>query len=190
MGDLDFEDAVELFKETLRIGVQQNVDGILIETMNDSYETKAAVVAAKEVRCECGKCDLPIFVTNVYDTECHLLTGANPETMVAILEGLGVDAIGLNCSLGPEQMKTVVPRLVAAASVPVIVNPNAGLPRVVDGKTVYDVNAEKFALYMEEIADMGAAFLGGCCGTTPAYIKAVTEKLKRGTKCHFIMELI
>lgn len=178
MGDLDFEDAVELFKETLRIGVQQNVDGILIETMNDSYETKAAVVAAKEVRCECGKCDLPIFVTNVYDTECHLLTGANPETMVAILEGLGVDAIGLNCSLGPEQMKTVVPRLVAAASVPVIVNPNAGLPRVVDGKTVYDVNAEKFALYMEEIADMGAAFLGGCCGTTPAYIKAVTEKLK------------
>lgn len=178
MGDLDFEDAVELFKETLRIGVQQNVDGILIETMNDSYETKAAVVAAKEVRCECGKCDLPIFVTNVYDTECHLLTGANPETMVAILEGLGVDAIGLNCSLGPEQMKNVVPRLVAAASVPVIVNPNAGLPRVVDGKTVYDVNAEKFALYMEEIADMGAAFLGGCCGTTPAYIKAVTEKLK------------
>ena len=178
MGDLDFEDAVELFKETLRIGVQQNVDGILIETMNDSYETKAAVVAAKEVRCECGKCDLPIFVTNVYDTECHLLTGANPETMVAILEGLGVDAIGLNCSLGPEQMKTVVPRLVAAASVPVIVNPNAGLPRVVDGKTVYDVSAEKFALYMEEIADMGAAFLGGCCGTTPAYIKAVTEKLK------------
>ena len=178
MGDLDFEDAVELFKETLKIGVQQNVDGILIETMNDSYETKAAVVAAKEVRCECGKCDLPIFVTNVYDTECHLLTGANPETMVAILEGLGVDAIGLNCSLGPEQMKTVVPRLVAAASVPVIVNPNAGLPRVVDGKTVYDVNAEKFALYMEEIADMGAAFLGGCCGTTPAYIKAVTEKLK------------
>ena len=178
MGDLDFEDAVELFKETLKIGVQQNVDGILIETMNDSYETKAAVVAAKEVRCECGKCDLPIFVTNVYDTECHLLTGANPETMVAILEGLGVDAIGLNCSLGPEQMKNVVPRLVAAASVPVIVNPNAGLPRVVDGKTVYDVNAEKFALYMEEIADMGAAFLGGCCGTTPAYIKAVTEKLK------------
>lgn len=178
MGDLDFEDAVELFKETLRIGVQQDVDGILIETMNDSYETKAAVVAAKEVRCECGKCDLPILVTNVYDAECHLLTGANPETMVAMLEGLGVDAIGLNCSLGPEQMKNVVPRLVAAASVPVIVNPNAGLPRVVDGKTVYDVNAEKFASHMEEIANMGAAFLGGCCGTTPEYIKAVTEKIK------------
>lgn len=178
MGDLDFEDAVNLFKKTIRLGLQENVDGILIETMNDSYETKACVLAAKEVRCECKKDDLPILVTNVYDEQCHLLTGANPETMVAMLEGLGVDAIGLNCSLGPKQMKNVVPRLVAAASVPVIVNPNAGLPRVVDGKTVYDVNATEFASYMKEIVEIGACVVGGCCGTTPEYIKAVTTLLK------------
>ncbi|MBQ5645669.1 MAG: homocysteine S-methyltransferase family protein, partial [Treponema sp.] len=178
MGDLDFEDAVNLFKKTIRLGLQENVDGILIETMNDSYETKACVLAAKEVRSECKKDDLPILVTNVYDEQCHLLTGANPETMVVMLEGLGVDAIGLNCSLGPKQMKNVVPRLVATASVPVIVNPNAGLPRVVDGKTVYDVNATEFASYMKEIVEIGACVVGGCCGTTPEYIKAVTTLLK------------
>ncbi|MDE5898682.1 MAG: homocysteine S-methyltransferase family protein [Treponemataceae bacterium] len=177
MGDLDFEDAVSLFKETIRCGLSDEVDAILIETMNDSYETKAAVVAAKEVREELGRPDVPIFATNVYDAACHLLTGADPEAMAALLEGLGVDALGLNCSLGPEQMKPAVERLAAAADIPIVVNPNAGLPRSEGGRTVYDVSAEEFAASMRAIAEMGASVLGGCCGTTPEYVRAVRAAL-------------
>ena len=169
MGDLDFEEAVSLFKETLHIGIPCGVDAVLIETMNDCYEAKAAVIAAKEVMEEL-QCELPIFVTTVYDETGRLLTGADPETMAAILEGLGVTAFGMNCSLGPKQMAPLVPRLTAVASVPVIVNPNAGLPRTENGRTVYDVDAEEFAAIMEEIAGHGAGLLGGCCGTNPEYI--------------------
>ena len=173
MGDLDFEDAVDIFKTTIRFGLECDVDCIVIETMNDAYETKAAVLAAKEAREEAGKTTLPILVTNVYDLTGHLLTGADPETMVAILEGLGVDALGLNCSLGPKEMLEPVRRLVAASSTPVIVKPNAGLPRDVNGKTVFDVNPTDFAAAMKEIAELGACVLGGCCGTTPEHIRAL-----------------
>ena len=169
MGDLDFEDAVTLFKETLRAGLPCGVDAVLIETMNDCYEAKAAVLAAKETMEELHL-SVPLLVTTVYDAEGRLLTGADPETMTAVLEGLGVSALGMNCSLGPEQMAPLVPRLAAAASVPVIVNPNAGLPRTENGKTVYDVSAADFAVIMEGIAEKGANVLGGCCGTTPEYI--------------------
>ena len=169
MGDLDFEDAVTLFKDTLHIGLSCGVDAVLIETMNDCYEAKAAVIAAKEAMEEL-RLSVPVLVTTVYDAEGRLLTGADPETMTAILEGLGVAALGMNCSLGPEQMAPLVPRLAAAASIPVIVNPNAGLPRSEDGKTVYDVSAEQFAALMTDIAAHGANILGGCCGTTPEYI--------------------
>ncbi len=172
LGDLDFEKAVEIFAETVKIGSKLNVDLILIETMNDSYETKAAVLAAKE------NSDLPIFVTTVYDENAKLMTGANPKCMVAILEGLGVDALGLNCSLGPEQMKKIVPMLTKEASIPVIVNPNAGLPRSENGKTVYDVDADEFSDIMVEIAESGARILGGCCGTTPEFIRKTIEKTK------------
>ena len=169
MGDLDFEDAVTLFKGSMRIGLSCGVDAVLIETMNDCYEAKAAVIAAKEVMEE-RSVSLPIFVSTVYDETGRLLTGADPETMAAILEGLGVSAFGMNCSLGPRQMAPLVPRLAATASVPVIVNPNAGLPRTENGKTVYDVDAEEFSCIMEEIAKSGAGLLGGCCGTNPEYI--------------------
>lgn len=169
MGDLDFEDAVALFRQTMRIGIPCGADAVLIETMNDSYETKAAVVAAKEVIEELHA-DIPVFVTTVYDENGKLLTGADPETMTALLEGLGVSALGMNCSLGPEQMAPLVPRMYNAASVPVIVNPNAGLPRTENGRTVYDVSAEQFAEFMTRIASSGADLLGGCCGTTPEYI--------------------
>lgn len=172
LGDLDFERAVEIFAETIKIGASLDVDLILIETMNDSYETKAAVLAAKE------NSSLPIFVTTVYDENAKLMTGANPQCMVAILEGLGVDALGLNCSLGPEQMKRIVPMLVNAASIPVIVNPNAGLPRSENGTTVYDVDADEFSDIMAEIAESGARILGGCCGTTPEFIRKTVEKTK------------
>ena len=166
MGDLSFDDAVDIFGEVVRIGAREGADLVLIETMNDSYEAKAAVLAAKE------NCDLPVFITSVFDGSGKMLTGGTPESMVAMLEGLGVDALGVNCSLGPAQMIPIVERLVKAAHVPVLVNPNAGLPKSVDGRTVYDVGPEEFAGYMKQIAELGAAAVGGCCGTTPDYIHA------------------
>jgi 5-methyltetrahydrofolate--homocysteine methyltransferase len=177
MGDLDFEDAVTLFKQTFRIGFACGVDAVLIETMNDCYEAKAAVLAAKEVREELSLA-IPIFATTVYDENGRLLTGADPETMTAVFEGLGVDAFGMNCSLGPGQMAPLVPRLTAAASIPVIVNPNAGLPRPENGKTVYDVTPEQFAAVMMQIAESGANLLGGCCGTNPEYICRTVNALQ------------
>ena len=172
LGDLDFEDAVSLFADGIKIADKCGVDLILIETMNDSYETKAAVLAAKE------NSKLPVFVTCVYDENAKLMTGADPAAMTALLEGLGVDALGMNCSLGPEQMVKIVPELVSCASIPVIVNPNAGLPKSVDGKTVYDVDAEKFSDIMTDIVKTGAAIIGGCCGTTPEFIQKTVEKTK------------
>lgn len=166
MGDLSFDDTVDIFGEVVRIGAREGADLVLIETMNDSYEAKAAVLAAKE------NCDLPVFITCVFDGSGKMLTGGTPESVVAMLEGLGVDALGVNCSLGPAQMIPIVERLVKAAHVPVLVNPNAGLPKSVDGKTVYDVGPEEFAGYMKQIAALGAAAVGGCCGTTPDYIRA------------------
>ena len=172
LGDLDFEDAVEIFAKTVKIGAKCGVDLIMIETMNDAYETKAAVLAAKE------NCDLPVFVTNVYDQSGKLMTGADPLAMVTMLEGLRVDALGLNCSLGPAEMKKIVAELLKYSSTPVIVKPNAGLPTVVDGKTVFNVTSAEFGAKMKEIADMGASVLGGCCGTNPEYILALARELE------------
>ncbi len=179
MGDLDFEDCITLYKKTFRIAFQCKIDCVLIETMNDGYETKAAVIAAKEVMEELGV-TYPILVTNVYDADCRTLSGSTPETMVCMLEGLGVSAIGVNCSLGPVEMLPTVERLCKAASVPVIVNPNAGLPKVVDGKTLFDVSKEDFVRAMEKIAAVPSRapkILGGCCGTTPEYIFALKKRI-------------
>lgn len=170
LGDLSFEDAVALFAANVKEAVKNGADLILIETMNDAYETKAAVLAAKE------NSSLPIFVTNVYDEGGHLMTGADPAAMVALLEGLGVDALGVNCSLGPDKMLPVVEQLCKYSSVPVIVNPNAGLPSTKNGKTEFNINAEAFSDCMRKIAVSGAAVLGGCCGTTPEFIKKTVEK--------------
>ncbi len=170
LGDLPFERAVEIFAKSIRLAARHGADLIFIETMNDSYEAKAAVLAAKE------NCGLPVFVTCVYDAQAKLMTGADPAAMVAMLEGLGVDALGMNCSLGPEQMLPLVPRLAAETSLPLIVNPNAGLPRTLDGKTVFDVDAERFSDLMVKIVESGACLVGGCCGTTPEYIKKTVEK--------------
>lgn len=180
MGDLDFEDCVKLFKKTFRAAFDKKIDCVMIETMNDGYESKAAVLAAKETMEELGLAegDLPIIVSNVYDKECRTLSGSCPETMVAMLEGLGVSALGVNCSLGPLEMKPTVERLCRAASVPVLVKPNAGLPKVVDGKTVFDVEAPDFVEAMKELAALGPMILGGCCGTTPEYIKLLAESRK------------
>ena len=172
LGDLPFEEAVSVFAETVRIGAKAGADLVLIETMNDSYETKAAVLAAKE------NCDLPVFVTNAYSDNGKLMTGADPASMVAMLEGLGVDALGMNCSMGPRQMLEVAAETAKYASVPIIVNPNAGLPKMVDGKSVFDVDAEEFSDIMCEIVAAGATIIGGCCGTTPEYIRKTVEKTK------------
>ena len=172
LGDLPFEEAVSVFAETVRIGAKAGADLVLIETMNDSYETKAAVLAAKE------NCNLPVFVTNAYSDNGKLMTGADPAAMVALLEGLGVDALGMNCSMGPRQMLEVAAETAKHASVPIIVNPNAGLPKMVDGKSVFDVDAEEFSDIMCEIVAAGATIIGGCCGTTPEYIRKTVEKTK------------
>ena len=180
MGDLDFEDCVKLFKKTFRAAFDKKIDCVMIETMNDGYESKAAVLAAKETMEELGisEGDLPIIVSNVYDKECRTLSGSCPETMVAMLEGLGVSAVGVNCSLGPLEMKPTVERLCRAATVPVLVKPNAGLPKVVDGRTVFDVEAPEFVEAMKELAALGSMILGGCCGTTPEYIKLLADSRK------------
>ncbi len=169
MGDLGFEEAVSLFGEVVRWGEEAGADLILIETMNDTLELKAAVLAAKE------NSRLPVCATCVFDGKGKLLTGGTPESVAAMLEGLRVDALGVNCGMGPGQMLPIVKRLLAASSLPVIVNPNAGLPRMEGGRIVYDLSAEDFADAMAKIARAGAHVLGGCCGTTPEYIRREIE---------------
>lgn len=175
MGDLSFDRAVELFGETMAAGEKAGGDLILIETMSDSYEAKAAVIAAKEYT------NLPVIVTTVYDQKGKLLTGGNVDSTVAMLEGLGVDALGMNCGMGPDLMIPMVERMVEVASVPIVVNPNAGLPRTENGKTVFDVTPEEFSDVMCQIADLGVQVLGGCCGTTPEHIRQTVEKVKKRT---------
>lgn len=170
MGTLDFEECVSIYADVVKYGAKAGADLILIETMSDTYELKAAVLAAKE------NSNLPVVATVVFDEHHKMLTGATPEVVVALLEGLRVDAIGMNCGLGPKQMKPIFETMARYASIPLVITPNAGLPRSENGKTVYDVGPEEFAEDMEEIINMGAWMAGGCCGTTPAHIKALTER--------------
>ncbi len=172
IGDMTFEAAVACFERSAKAGAEAGVDLILIETMTDIVEARAAVIGAKRA------CDLPIVASMTYESSGRTLTGSDPETVVTILESLGVDAIGINCSTGPEEMLPIVEKLVDTASVPIVVEPNAGLPREVDGQTVYDVSAETFSDIMKQIAEIGAAVLGGCCGTTPEYIAKTIEKTR------------
>ena len=171
LGDLDFEDAVGIFSEVVRLGAKAGADLVVIETMSDSYETKAALLAAKE------SCDLPVFVTCAFGEDGKLLSGASPEAMVAMLEGMGADAIGVNCSLGPKQLREIVRRMLSVASVPVIFKPNAGLPILRDGKTEYEITPEEFAAEVEAAVGEGVRIVGGCCGTTPAHIAALCKRL-------------
>lgn len=164
LGELDFEEAVSAFGEMVQAGCRAGAEGILLETMSDIYEAKAALLAAKE------NSDLPVFVTMTFDEDGKLLTGGDIGVAAAVLEGLGADAIGLNCGLGPQQMAALVPKLREFTGLPLVVNPNAGLPVERDGKTCYDVSPEEFASWMGEIAREGAWIVGGCCGTTPAHI--------------------
>ena len=179
LGDLEFEDAVGLYREVVAAGALAGADLVLIETMSDSYELKAAVLAAREagLRPDTGE-RLPIFATVIFDEKGKLLTGGNVESTVALLEGLRVDALGINCGLGPIQMKGILKDILRVSSLPVLVNPNAGLPRSENGKTVYDIDAAGFAVVMEEIVSMGAVIVGGCCGTTPEHIGRMVERCR------------
>ena len=172
LGDLPFEKAVELFAQVVRCGSRAGADLVLIETMSDSYEAKAAVLAAKE------NCDLPVCITVTFDDKGKLLTGGTVDSTVALLEGLHVDALGVNCGMGPEQMIPIVERLTQVCSLPIIVNPNAGLPRTEGGRTVFNVGPEEFAGWMEKIAGMGVHVVGGCCGTTPDHIRMTAERVR------------
>ena len=169
-GDLPFEEAVDIYGEMVRSGARHGADLILIETMSDTYEIKAALLAAKE------NCDLPVIVTLTFDEDGKLLTGADVLSAVAMVEGLGADAVGFNCGLGPKQMRRLLPQLIEACSLPIVLNPNAGLPVQRDGKTVFDVAADEFAELMQEMIPLGISVAGGCCGTTPEHIKALIEK--------------
>ena len=172
MGTLDFEECVDVFAQIVKAGTEAGADLITIETQNDTYELKAAVLAAKE------NSNLPIVATVVFGENQKMLNGAKPETVVALLEGLGVDVIGMNCGLGPLQMKPIFEEMAKYASVPLVINPNAGLPKSVGGKTVYDVGPNEWVETMAEFLPMGAWIVGGCCGTTPLYIKKLVEKCR------------
>lgn len=172
LGEIAFEQAYEAFKEIIIAGDKAGADVILVETVSDSYEIKAAVLAAKE------NSELPVVVTMIFDENGKLLTGGNVASVTAMLEGLGVDAIGFNCGLGPEQMLKLLPELTACCSIPIVINPNAGLPSVVNGKTVFDVEPEEFAQKVKLLVENGASAVGGCCGTTPAHIREVISVCK------------
>ena len=172
-GQLEFEDAVAAFAKIVKIGASAGADLVSIETMNDCLETKAALLAVKE------NCDLPVIVTDAFDANGQLMTGADPAAMTAMLEGMGADAVGTNCSVGPRQLRDVMKAFLENASVPVVFKPNAGLPRVENGETVFDVTVDEFAEEVIMQMAAGVRVVGGCCGTTPEYIKKVTALVKK-----------
>ncbi len=170
-GDFEFDAAYDAFAEQVRLGAAAGADLVAVETMGDAYELKAAVLAAKE------NSSLPVIATVALGEDGKLLTGADPECVAAILAGLRVDALGFNCGFGPDRMLPFLRRLARATNLPIVVKPNAGLPQIVDGRTVFTVGPEEFAKDVAKLVSAGASIVGGCCGTTPAHIKAVNEML-------------
>lgn len=173
MGTLSFDRAYEIFKRQVIQGAKSGADIILLETMTDLYELKAAVLAAKE------NSDLPVFATMTFEENLRTFTGCSPEAMVLVLEGLGVDALGVNCSLGPKQLKPVIEEICSLAHIPVMVQPNAGLPTLsIGNETKYDVTKEEFADTLCSFIDAGVRVIGGCCGTNPDYIRELADRVK------------
>ena len=170
-GDFEFDAAYDSFAEQVRLGAAAGADFVVVETMGDAYELKAAVLAAKE------NCALPVLATVALGDDGKLLTGADVDCVAAILEGLHADAIGFNCGFGPDRMLEFVRRLCSRTSLPIAVKPNAGLPKMVDGRTVFTVGPEEFARDVAALVDAGATIVGGCCGTTPAHIAGLRKFL-------------
>lgn len=171
MGTLSFDRAYEIFKRQAIQGEKSGADLIIIETMMDLYEAKAAVLATKE------NTKLPVFCTMTFDENGRSFTGCMPESMVATIEGLGVDAIGVNCSLGPKQLVPIVEKIAKIANIPVIVQSNAGLPEILDGQAIYNVDADEFYNGVEKFIELGASIIGGCCGTNPEFIKKISDNI-------------
>ena len=166
IGRMDFEELVDVYKEQIGYLVEAGVDLLVVETMMSLQETRAAVIAAKEV------CDLAVMATLTFESDGRTLYGTDAVTAAVVLEGLGVAAVGVNCSTGPDKMVDVVRRMAEVCTLPIIAKPNAGLPSLdAAGNTVYDMDAKTFGVCMEEIVAAGASILGGCCGTTPDYIR-------------------
>lgn len=172
LGDLSFYDAYDAFREAAVASEKAGADVIFIETMSDTLEIKAAILAVKE------NTSLPVVAMMTFDANGRLLTGGDLRAAVPLLEGLRVDALGMNCGLGPYQMKPLMQTLSEISSTPIFLNPNAGLPKYIDGQTVFDVGPDEFAVTMAEIVEMGARGIGGCCGTTPMHIKRMIEKCR------------
>lgn len=170
MGSFAFEELIEVYKEQIRYLVEAGVDLLVIETMMSLQETRAALIAAKEV------CDLPVMVTMTFESDGRTLYGTDAVTAAVVLESLGADAVGANCSTGPDKMVEIVRKMAEVTSVPILAKPNAGLPSLdQDGSTVYDMDASTFGECMKPLVQAGASIVGGCCGTTPEHIKALVE---------------
>lgn len=171
VGPLMFEELVDIYKEQIRCIADAGIDFIVVETMMSLQECRAAVIAAKEV------CELPIMVTLTFNEDGRTLYGTNPETAALVMTTLGVDAVGVNCSTGPDKMIEIVKTMTEYADVPIVAKPNAGLPKLEDGVTIYDMGPEKFAREMMPLVEAGADVVGGCCGTTPEHIRLLNELL-------------
>lgn len=172
MGTLSFEEAYNIFQKQVLQGVKTGVDLILIETMSDLYETKAAILAAKE------NCNLPIFCTMTFEEDGRTFTGCSIPSMVLVLQNLGVDALGVNCSLGPLELEKIVEEILKYSQIPIMVQPNAGLPIMIEGKTLYKITPEEFLKSQKRMVDKGVAIVGGCCGTDDRFIKLMAEEFK------------
>ncbi len=168
MGELSFEKAYDAFKQVAEVS-RDIADGYIVETFSDLYEAKACILALKE------NSNLPIFATMTFDSTGRTLTGSTPEIVANTLSGLGVDALGVNCSLGPKELMPIVERLLASTDLPIIVQPNRGLPVLENGKTVYKLSCDEFEEYIEKMLDMGVSVIGGCCGTTPEFIERISR---------------
>jgi len=170
IGDLSFQRAYEIFKRQVVAGAKAGADAILIETVSDLHEMKAAIFAARE------NSNLPVFATMTFQGDGRTLTGTDPETMAHVIGRLGVAALGVNCSLGPSELLPIVSSMSKATDVPIMVQPNAGLPKIIDGITYFDISAEDFAQKAASLVDAGASVLGGCCGSTPQFIKLMRQR--------------
>lgn len=172
VGDLSFEDAYDMFKEQIIAGADAGADLILFETFTDIYELKAGILAAKE------NCDLPIFCSVTFQEDGRMLMGTDPLTFVTIIQDMGIDALGINCSLGPKEMIPLIKEILNYSKLPVLVQPNAGLPQFIDGKTIFNVDIEEYIDAMTEMLEAGVAIVGGCCGTNPDYIRALAQRIQ------------
>jgi 5-methyltetrahydrofolate--homocysteine methyltransferase len=183
LGTMDFDEAYELYAEQARAAVAAGMDLVIVETMSDILELKAAVLAVRE------NSDLPLVTSMTFGEDGCTFLGTSPEVAAATLTALGVDALGVNCSLGPNALLPLVRRMEPYAGVPLIVEANAGLPRVVDGVTTYDVSPDEYAEAARGLVEAGVTILGGCCGTTPAYIERVVGLVAGKTPTRTIPEL-